>query len=80
MKKLLVLGTFIFIGIVGCSSNNTLSNKDGMQGSDRDVHGCIGSAGYQWCGNTNQCERPWELAEKKGFKNSQEQFDLYCSE
>ncbi len=29
-------------------------------GSDRDEHGCIGSAGYQWCAATQKCQRPWE--------------------
>lgn len=32
-------------------------------GSDRDAHGCIGSAGYLWCGKQNQCVRPWTLPE-----------------
>jgi membrane-bound inhibitor of C-type lysozyme len=29
-------------------------------GSDRDEHGCIGSAGYSWCPLTDKCQRPWE--------------------
>lgn len=29
-------------------------------GGDRDVHGCIGSAGYSWCAPLNQCIRTWE--------------------
>jgi len=29
-------------------------------GGDRDEHGCIGSAGYQWCGSRGKCLRPWE--------------------
>ncbi len=28
-------------------------------GSDVDVHGCKGSAGYQWSEELNQCVRPW---------------------
>lgn len=32
-------------------------------GGDRDAHGCIGSAGYLWCGKQNQCVRPWTLPE-----------------
>ena len=31
-----------------------------MPGSDRDSHGCIGSAGYQWSPLTNQCVRLFE--------------------
>ena len=48
-------------------------------GSDRDAHGCIGSAGYSWCAKTNQCERPWELARKYNFENTQEAFDKFCN-
>jgi hypothetical protein len=29
-------------------------------GADRDVHGCIGSAGYTWCEPKNKCLRVWE--------------------
>lgn len=29
-------------------------------GGDRDVHGCIGSAGYSWCAAKNKCLRSWE--------------------
>jgi len=29
-------------------------------GSDRDEHGCIGSAGYVWCPLTEKCQRTWE--------------------
>lgn len=48
-------------------------------GGDRDAHGCIGSAGYAWCESTQQCERPWELASQKGFENSGEAFNKFCS-
>jgi len=29
-------------------------------GGDKDIHGCIGSAGYSWCEIKNKCLRPWE--------------------
>ena len=48
-------------------------------GHGRDAHGCIGSAGYQWCKKTNQCERPWELAKKHGFANTRKAFDKFCN-
>ncbi len=47
-------------------------------GGDRDAHGCIGSAGYQWCAKENQCVRSWELAKDKQFENSQDEFNQYC--
>ena len=51
-----------------------------MPGSDRDEHGCIGSAGYRWCERTKQCERPWELAQKEGFENTADAFTSWCSD
>jgi hypothetical protein len=29
-------------------------------GGDKDIHGCIGSAGYSWCGTKAKCLRVWE--------------------
>ena len=29
-------------------------------GGDKDIHGCIGSAGYTWCATKNKCLRTWE--------------------
>ncbi|WP_419688115.1 hypothetical protein ACN22W_29125 [Burkholderia theae] len=49
-----------------------------MVGGDRDAHGCIGSAGYAWCEQTRQCERPWELAKQKGFANSAQAYEQFC--
>jgi len=31
-----------------------------LVGNDKDLHGCIGSAGYSWCELKNKCLRPWE--------------------
>ncbi len=51
-----------------------------MPGSDRDAHGCIGSAGYSWCEHTNKCERPWELANTEEFENTAKAFSVYCDQ
>ena len=45
--------------------NNNLSvssngNSGVIVGGDRDIHGCIGSAGYSWCQAKNKCLRVWE--------------------
>ena len=48
-------------------------------GGDRDAHGCIGSAGYQWCEHSQRCERPWELAQAQGLANTAEAIDAYCA-
>ena len=55
------------------------ASDSGRPGSDRDEHGCIGSAGYGWCERTKQCERAWELAKKKSFENSREAFEAWCN-
>ncbi|WP_264299367.1 amidohydrolase family protein [Sulfurimonas paralvinellae] len=49
-----------------------------LVGGDKDTHGCIGSAGYKWCAKIQNCERPWELAKDKSFKNSAEAFNSFC--
>jgi len=38
-----------------------------LVGADKDEHGCIGSAGYQWCASIKQCVRPWELAKTQNM-------------
>jgi len=49
-------------------------------GSDRDAHGCIGSAGYAWCARENACVRSWELAKEQGFDLSEaDAFGRYCT-
>lgn len=35
-------------------------NSTPILGADRDSHGCIPSAGYQWCDALQKCIRPWE--------------------
>ena len=47
-------------------------------GADKDSHGCIGSAGYQWCEREEKCVRPWELARAQGFESTPESFRRYC--
>ncbi len=42
-------------------------------GSDRDAHGCIGSAGYRWCAARRACVRPWTVA------SSAVDFDAQCA-
>ncbi len=47
-------------------------------GSDRDAHGCIGSAGYRWCARLEKCVRPWELAKEEGFNKDEKAFEKFC--
>jgi hypothetical protein len=46
--------------LTGCSANNLPLVKPSVVGGDKDEHGCIASAGYQWCSETHKCYRPWE--------------------
>ena len=46
-----------------------------LVGGDRDSHGCIGSAGYSWNEQKQQCLRPWEenansTSEWKTYRNA----------
>lgn len=40
--------------------NNVASTTNNIVGNDKDIHGCIGSAGYSWCEIKSKCLRPWE--------------------
>ena len=71
--------TAFLVTLVGCAKDYTENaSEESIVGSDRDEFGCIGTAGYSWCERTNQCERPWELAEQAGFENTKENFQAYC--
>lgn len=59
--------------------NGPDSRPAAMLGSDRDAHGCIGSAGYSWCAREQRCVRPWELAQTRGFPVTEEAFRAYCA-
>lgn len=73
----LVLTAALATALCGC--NETHSNSvTPVVGGDRDAHGCIGSAGFSWCQATNQCERPWLLAQQHQFELSQAAFDKFC--
>lgn len=37
-----------------------ISTTTPIVGGDKDIHGCIGSAGYSWCAVKNKCLRVWE--------------------
>lgn len=59
----------LFLGMFACSSpkQKTTMKEDStatpsqIVGGDRDAHGCIGSAGYQFSELKNDCVRPFEL-------------------
>jgi len=58
-RLIFVVVLAIFVVIV-TATIYYLQNKPIRPGSDRDKHGCIGSAGYSWCEQKNKCLRIWE--------------------
>ena len=81
MKKTYLAVFVVSFQLAGCVSSDTEKlEKVGAVGSDKDQYGCIGSAGYSWCARSERCERPWELAGRAGFPNTQEDFVKYCFE
>ena len=48
-------------------------------GSDRDEHGCLGSAGYAWCAREELCVRPWEFAAERKLPEGPAAFAEYCN-
>lgn len=63
---LFLLGTIL---LTGCSLSSppaanqppsAETSSSPVVGGDRDTHGCIGSAGYSWCGEAQKCLRIWE--------------------
>lgn len=53
MKKL-----FLFLFFLPLFAH---AESSSLVGGDRDVHGCIASAGYTWSEALSACIRPWEL-------------------
>lgn len=69
LALLLVSGAIL----MGCTAGNENGQANGADtnnapddnqivGGDADEHGCIGSAGYTWCEEKQECLRTWEEA------------------
>ena len=57
----LVLGVFLVVADLYHMSVRVEGAAPGVVvGNDRDLHGCIGSAGYTWCETKEKCLRSWE--------------------
>ena len=54
MGNLFAVSLVVLFLLLGCTASPP------VPGSDKDEHGCIGSAGYTWCAELNKCIRPWE--------------------
>lgn len=81
LHKIIIFISFSVLILIGCQKqeDRKITSASRKVGGDRDVHGCIGSAGFQWCAKENKCVRSWELAKDKNFENSQIRFRQYCN-
>lgn len=79
MKALKILALPMLLAACSAPATTPSPQPQARPGSDRDAHGCIGSAGYQWCPRSQRCERPWELAKAKGLPNTAEAVAQYCA-
>jgi hypothetical protein len=77
IHKPILISFLLFIALTGYY---TKAEETKMAGDDKYNHGCIPSAGYQWCGKENKCVRSWELAKVKGITNTKEAFATYCQQ
>lgn len=77
----MILGLALLAGCAPASTSQIAQDAPppAALGSDRDAHGCIGSAGYLWCERSQSCERPWELAKAKGLTQDSGAFDAWCA-
>ncbi len=85
LKKFIQMNSLLlcFTMAVGCSpsqSKQTMQEKqksENKMGNDRDEHGCIASAGYQWSELLKDCIRPFE----KGIKliSATDEFSQFAS-
>ena len=56
------------------------SSSEPIMGGDKDKHGCIGTAGYQWSENEQKCIRPWENTEAFDSENKSDSLDSSSDE
>ena len=75
-RHLVILGYLsLILGLSACQGN-----EQQAVGADTDSHGCTPSAGYTWCPRTNACERVWELAERRRFESTPDEFQRFCND
>lgn len=71
MKKIAYIVCILMcLQFVGCATHKGQSKQNTesarLVGNDRDEHGCIASAGYQWSELLKDCIRPFEKGVKLG--------------
>lgn len=56
---IIILIVLLIFFIFGIASYFYMTNEKTI-GGDKDEHGCLIGAGYQWCPSTEKCQRMWE--------------------
>ena len=62
--------------LMSCGTSNN-ENKTKLVGNDRDEHGCIASAGYQWSELLHDCKRPFEKGIRLNAANENQTYAAY---
>lgn len=55
MKYIIIPIVLLVLLVSGCNET-----RERPIGGDKDEHGCLVAAGYQWCPSTQKCQRMWE--------------------
>jgi len=55
-----VIGNTVLTETTTTTTDTTSSTETGAIGGDRDSHGCLVGAGYQYCPSKEECVRVWE--------------------
>lgn len=63
MKRSLSAACLLAVLLTACTQPATLEQ---VVGTDRDEHGCVGSAGYVWSHALHDCVRLWEAGQRFG--------------
>lgn len=58
--SLLVIVGVSYAGKTHVEKIESKNNQEILIGGQRDEHGCLGPAGYQWCEPKQKCIRFWE--------------------
>lgn len=74
----LVMALKFLIALLATMLTACSNSESEPVGGDRDIRGCLPSAGYLWCERTQTCERSWELTDASGIPHSKAEVKAYC--
>lgn len=71
---IVLIAVLVVVGILFWVGKNSVQAP--IVGGDKDIHGCVGSAGYSWCELKQKCLRVWEEPCAKAEVNFTEEGNL----